>query len=142
MELALLLTATMVLMPALVLFARVFYQYSIVKQASQDAVSYMAALPVAAIVDDNAASAAVVLAQAMVTAAANESKLLDASTLTSATITCNGETCGGGLVPATIQSTVTLQVTDLGMSGATGRWTNLSTRKFRLVIVASVPYRN
>ena len=50
-ELALLLTATMALMPALVLFARVFYQYGLLKQASQDAASYLAALPVAAITD-------------------------------------------------------------------------------------------
>lgn len=137
-----LLTATMVLLPALVLFARVFYQYSIIKQASQDAVSYMATLPMAAMIDNQAAGTAVVLAQSMVSLAAAESKMLGASPLTQAIITCDGQACGGGAVPTSIQSTVTLQVGDLGMNGYTGQWTNINTRKFRVVIVSSVPYRN
>ena len=44
-ELALILMGTAFLLPAIFLFARVFYHYSVIKQATQDAANTMAATP-------------------------------------------------------------------------------------------------
>lgn len=141
-ELALVLVATMVLLPALVLFARVFHQYNILKQASQDAASYMASLPVVTMMDDSVMGDAVLRAQSIVKSAATGSGLLSASTISPIVITCDGAPCGGGILPTLVQAQVTLQVGDLGLSGYNSRWTSSSNNKWRVVIAASVPYRN
>ena len=47
-ELAILLSITMILMPAVALLAMVFFQYSVMKEATRDAALYMATLSQAA----------------------------------------------------------------------------------------------
>ena len=50
-ELATILSATLFLLAALVLFGRLFYQYNVMKLACQDAARYLTSLPPAAVLD-------------------------------------------------------------------------------------------
>lgn len=71
-ELALILVLSFFLLPVLFLFARVFYHYNVLKQATQDAANYMASVPRIELMTSAGMSAARARSENMVMAAIAE----------------------------------------------------------------------
>lgn len=82
-ELAIIISATTVLMPAVALFAKVFFQYSVIKETTPDAATYMASMPVAAIKDETERDRAIAIAERMVEEAGIGAGLSGSTSVTS-----------------------------------------------------------
>lgn len=137
-ELAILLVATMVLMPAVALFAMVFFQYSVMKDATRDAAMYMATLPNAALVDQIERERAIVVAQGMVREAAVQAGMTGLTRVYAATVLCDGATCAD-FFPEAIDVNVVFTINDVLFSHWTGDWTDPGTRTWRVIIRSTVP---
>lgn len=91
-ELALILLFSSFLLPVVFLFSRVFYHYNVIKQGTQDAANYLAALPRI----ETSTTSSFVLAQAraktIVEKAISEAGIKPPEDL-AVTVTCNGGTC-------------------------------------------------
>jgi Flp pilus assembly protein TadG len=91
-ELALILLFSSFLLPVVFLFSRVFYHYNVIKQGTQDAANFVAALPRM----ETAVSSSLILAQArakaMVERSITEAGIKPPEDLT-VTVSCNGGTC-------------------------------------------------
>lgn len=91
-ELALILVFSSFLLPVVFLFSRVFYHYTVIKQGSQDAADYMAALPR---METNASSSLLLAqarAKAIVDNAIEEAGIKPPEDLV-VSVFCNGGTC-------------------------------------------------
>lgn len=92
-ELALILLFTFFMLPAVFLFARVFYHYNVIKQATQDAANAMAATPRIEMMTYAGMAAAKVRSEQMVLNAITSAGVFPPDTFL-VDISCNGGTCG------------------------------------------------
>lgn len=92
-EFALILIFTFFLLPAVFLFARVFYHYNVIKQATQDAANAMAATPRIELMTFAGMSAAKARSEQMVINAIVASGIYPPDTMT-ILVLCNGGACG------------------------------------------------
>lgn len=138
-ELAVIFLFTFVLVPAVALFAKVFFQYSVLKGATQDAASYMGSLPPAAIRDTLERERAVGVAQRMVREAAASAGLNGTSTVEAALVLCNGFGCTGP-VPPVFMVKVTLTIDDFSFNALTGAWTDHTTKTWVVNAESTMPF--
>jgi Flp pilus assembly protein TadG len=138
-ELALILSATIVLMPAVALFARVFFEYSIMKEATRDAAAYLAGLPAASVKDDSERARAIGVAQRMVAEAAAGAGMDGSTTVEAAYVECDNHSCAG-LVPEVFGVTVTFTIDDVVFNALTGRWTDFETNTWEVTARSTVPF--
>lgn len=92
-ELALILVFTFFVLPAVFLFARVFYHYNVLKQATQDAANALAASPRIELTTFAGMAAAEARSKQMVINAITGSGIYPPDTM-SIDVFCNGSTCG------------------------------------------------
>ncbi|SHH40797.1 TadE/TadG family type IV pilus assembly protein [Massilia sp. CF038] len=138
-ELAVILSATIVLLPAVALFAKVFFQYSVMKEATRDAASYLASLPPAAIKDDGERARAIVLAQRMVQEAAMGASMSGSTRVEQAYVECDNHSCAG-MVPQLFGVTVTFTIDDAMFNALTGRWTDPEEGTWEVTARSTVPF--
>lgn len=121
-ELAVILSGSLMLVPALVLFGRLFYQYSVMKSACRDAALYLASLPPAAVHDGNERNRAAGVAIRMVANAADGAGITSSSVVTTAGVGCDTGGCGPS-IPGSFRITTTYTFDGLG-SGMLSNWTS------------------
>jgi Flp pilus assembly protein TadG len=138
-ELALILSATVVLMPAVALFAKVFFQYSVMKEATRDAAAYLASLPPAAVKDDSERARAIVIAQRMVHDAATGASMSGTTSVEPAYVECDNHSCAGQ-VPDVFGVTVTFTIDDAAFNALTGRWTDSEDMTWEVTARSTVPF--
>ncbi len=138
-ELAICISATILLMPAVLLFARVFIEYSVMKEATRDAAAYMASLPPVALMDNNERARATGIAERLVNDAADGVGMLSGSTVQVADIECDGHTCGG-LVPENLTVEVTFAIKFDFFTNLTGGWTDTNQRIWEVTANSTIPY--
>jgi len=138
-ELAIIISATMVLMPAVALFAKVFFQYSVIKEATRDAATYMSTLPVAAVKDETERKRAIVIAQRMVVDAALGAGLSGTTSVADASVECDDAPCMG-LVPDAFVVTTALTINDEMFAALTGQWTDFATSTWYLSAQSTIPF--
>lgn len=138
-ELAVILTATILLMPTVALFAKVFYQYSVMKGASGDAAAYMASLPPASIKDPTERARAVGVAQQIVREAASAAGMDTGTTVFEARVSCDGHGCGN-LVPQVITVDVTFNIDGNDFINATGEWTDSEQHFWQITAYSTLPF--
>jgi Flp pilus assembly protein TadG len=128
------------LLPALMLFGRVFYQYSVIKSSCHSAALYMALLPPAAFRDPDEMARAKAVAQQMVASSIVEAGISGASTLSSVDIRCDGIQCQSGKVPTVINVNMAFSIDDLGFGNYPGNW--MDDGFWNLSVTSSVPNLN
>ena len=138
-ELAVILSATMVLMPALVLFAKAFYQYSAMKVATDHAASYMASLAPTAYLDADQRAIALAKVVEMVNQSAVAAGLSGQTEVYDAIVLCDDFQCGA-TVPKNIQVLVSFNIKDTLFSGLTGGWTDAYQRTWTIGATSTVAY--
>ncbi len=138
-ELALILSATIVLMPAVALFARVFFQYSVMKEATRDAAAYMATIPRAAMHDETERARTIAIAQRIVSDAAEAAGMTGSTQVAQAYVECDNAVCFGA-VPEILGVTVTFRIDDEVFAGLTGRWTDADHSFWQISARSTVPY--
>lgn len=137
-ELAALLSATIVLIPAVALFARVFYQYSVMKEATRDAASYMASLSPAALIDSAERARAIQIAIGIVDIAAAGAGMDGTTAVGLPLVLCDHALCDNE-TPETIDVVVTFTIDDSGFSALTGQWTDDLSKKWKVIANSTVP---
>jgi len=138
-ELAVILTATLVLMPAVALFAKVFFQYSVMKEATLNAAAYLSSLPPAGVKDDSERARAVAIAQRMVQDAAIGAGMSGATSVEPAYVECDNHSCAGQ-VPEVFGVTVTFTIDDGAFSAFTGAWTDGEDKTWEVTARSTVPF--
>jgi Flp pilus assembly protein TadG len=138
-ELAMVLSATIVLMPAVALFARVFYQYCVAKEATRDAAAYMASLPPAAFKDSAETARAIDVAKRIVSDAAQNAGMDGTTTVAPAYVECDQHVCFK-LVPALVSVTVTFSINDEAFNALTGAWTDHESKIWQVSAKSSMPF--
>jgi hypothetical protein len=138
-ELALILSATIVLIPAVALFAKVFYQYSVMKEATRDAAAYLSSLPRAAVKDDAERLRAYGIAKRMVADAAEGAGMSGTTSVVPAYIECDNHDCAG-LVPDVFGVTVTFTIDDSIFNALTGRWTDYEENTWEVTARSTVAF--
>lgn len=138
-ELAVILSATIVLMPAVVLFAKVFYQYSVMKEATRDAAAYMASLPRASVKDNAERARAMTVARQMVFEAAANSSMLGSNVVQEAVVECDDHTCAG-LVPDNFDVKVTFTLNADVFTSLIGEWIDHEERLWEITARSTIPY--
>lgn len=137
-ELSIIITATFVLLPAVALFAMVFFQYSVMKTATHDAAMYMSTLSHAAVVDDNERNRAIVVAQRIVSDAALDAGMTGLTSVAAATVLCDGATCIDSY-PDSIEVNTQFTISDRAFSFFTHAWTSRERRTFKVIVTSTVP---
>lgn len=137
-ELAVILSATIVLLPAVALFAMVFFQYSVMKDATRDAAMYLASMPRAALIDPIERNRAIGVAQRMVEEAALAAGMTGLTQVQPATVICDGGPCDN-LFPESVEVLSSFTIQDWSFSAYTGKWTDRGERKWRVVSRSTMP---
>jgi Flp pilus assembly protein TadG len=138
-ELSFLLVATLVLMPAVALFAKVFFQYSVMKQATSDAATYLATLPAASIEDNTERDRAFAVAAQMVADAAAGAGMHGTTIVAPAYVECDNHACLG-LVPVAFSVTATFAINDQMFAALTGDWTDSQTNIWQVSARSIIPF--
>lgn len=138
-ELAIILSATIILLPTVAMFARVFYQYSVMKGASYDAAAYMASLTPAAIKDPTERARAIGVAEQIVREAATNAGMDTGTTVFEARVSCDGHGCGN-LVPENIGVDVTFNIDSNNFINATGEWTDSEQHFWQITAYSTLPF--
>lgn len=138
-ELSILISATIVLMPAVALFAKVFFQYSVIKEATRDAATYMATLPIAAVKDETERARAMDIARRMVVDAALGAGLSGTTSVAPASVECDDFPCMG-LVPDAFVVTTALTINDEMFAALTGPWTDYDTSTWQINAQSTIPF--
>lgn len=138
-ELAVVISATIVLLPAVVLFAKVFFQYSVIKSATHDAATYLATVPVAAVMDETERLRAIGIAQRMISDAALGADMTGTTTLGTTLIACDDHGCSGD-VPEVFSVTSTITINDTRFNALTAGWTDYSTKNWEVSAKSTVPF--
>lgn len=115
-ELAVILSVTTILMlPALALCVFTFYQFSVIKTASDDAAAYMGSIPRAAFMTSPQRAAAKIVAAQMVANAVTGAAITPNTWVDVATVWCPGTPIGcGSVVPAFIGVEVYVELDVMG----------------------------
>lgn len=137
-ELAVILSATIVLLPAVALFAMVFFQYSVMKDATRDAALYLASMPPAALIDPVERNRAIGVAQRMVEEAALAAGMTGLTRVQPASVTCNGSPCDD-VLPTSVEVLSSFTIEDLSFSYYTGSWTDDGQHKWRVMSRSTMP---
>jgi len=122
-ELAIIMCLTVFLLPTIFLFGRVFLQYNVLKQATQDAANHIASIPLAELRDADKVQAAGARAEEMVRTAVTEAGISSASLGTIRWSCDDGADCGP-LRPASITVTASLTINGWDFNAATLQWLN------------------
>lgn len=138
-ELAMIISATIVLMPAVALFAKVFFQYSVIKEATRDAATYLATLPAASVKDDAERARAFAIAGRIVSDAALGAGLTGSTTLIPAYIECDQHPCAG-LIPDLFAVNAALVINDELFNALTGQWTDHETSDWQVNAQSTMPF--
>lgn len=138
-ELAILLTATILLLPTVALFAKVFYQYSVMKGATHDAAAYVASLSPAAIKDPVERARAFGVAQQMLRQAATGAGMDSGTTVFEGRIECDGHGCAN-LVPDTISVDITFNIDGNDFINSTGEWTDIDQHFWQITAYSTIPF--
>jgi Flp pilus assembly protein TadG len=136
-ELAVILSGSLLLLPALVLFGRLFYQYSVMKSGCRDAALYMASLPPAAVHDDNERNRAAGVAIQIVDRAATAAGIKRSSVVTAAGVGCDTGGCTSS-IPGSFRITTTYTFDNLG-TGMLTKWTS-NRGKWSVQVNSSAAY--
>lgn len=140
-ELAIILCLTAFVLPTIFLFGRVFLQYNVLKQATQDAANYVASIPMAELRNTSKAAAATTRAQQMVTLAIAEAGITPSATLGSIFVYCNNvETCGPAR-PDSITVTSSITINGADFNAATWKWID-EYFEWRIPARSTVTYAN
>jgi predicted TIM-barrel enzyme len=140
-ELAIIVSATFFILPAVLLFGRLLYQYNVIEEAARDAARYMASIPLA---DMQVAASAQIhadLAAQMIKTTVAAAGVAPATGLLVDVLCDDSETCGNG-TPATIIVKARYTLDDsIFFYKMTSRWTGDDGRlTFRARSI--VPYVN
>jgi hypothetical protein len=139
-ELAIVLSATMVVLPAVALFAKVFFQYSVIKAATQDVGVYLGTLPPAAILDPIERARVFGVAQQMIDSATVDAGLTGTSQVFGPQIKCDDLPCGTELPERVFRVSLTLSINDTMFNALTGSWTSERTNNWQVGAETVVPY--
>lgn len=120
-ELALILIFSGFLLPVVFLFSRVFYHYSVIKQATQDAANYMAALPRVEMITPAGMALAQVRARDMVENAIAEAGIKPPEDLVIGVRCNNGGDCIAAVAVTDVRVGATFTLVD-GFWQDTGPW--------------------
>jgi len=138
-ELAIVLGFTMVLLPAVALFGRVFYQYSIMKGATRDAAAYVASVSPTALRDETERARVFAVAQRIVTDAALHSGMMEATAVGAALVTCGGRACQT-TAPEHLDVSVTFTLDSDIFTYYTGIWLDENTRGWEVIATSTIPF--
>lgn len=138
-ELALVISATFVLLPALALFAQVFYQYSVIKGATQNVATYLSTLPSTAVKDDTERARAFALAQRMLDDAAAGAGLSADTKVEPILILCNGFDCTG-LQPKVFIVKISVTIDDMLFNAFTHPWTDGESKTWVVNAESTIPF--
>jgi Flp pilus assembly protein TadG len=143
-ELAVILSATMLLMlPALAFCVLLFYQYNVVKTASDDAAAYLASIPRAAFMTNAQRQAAKALAAQMVADAVTGAGITANTTVNPALVWCSGLTSScSAVVPAFIGVEVYVELDVMGFSALYTLLADRPTNMMSYTVKAASPYVN
>lgn len=129
-ELALILPVFLILLTLPLFFGRVFWHYSVVQRAANDAARYLSAIPLSEIKNSSRTPNVVAVANAIVQSEVAE--LAAGPDPILVTVLCDSiGQCGGYAIPATVTVTIQLQMSDIFFSGIT---------ELSLPLTASVTY--
>jgi hypothetical protein len=117
-ELALLLPIFLALLSLPLYFGRVFWHYTVVQNAAQDAARYLSSVPQIEIKDPSQIGAVVAVAGAII--AAETAQLNPGTYAPTVAILCNGGVCGGFSIPLTVTVHIELLMEDVFFPNATG----------------------
>lgn len=137
-ELAFIISTNMVMLPAVALFAMMFFQYSVLKEATHDAAMYMATLPRAALLDETERARSIGVAKQMVLTAAQESGLTGLTKVYEVQVLCEQAACGS-IVPRSIDVVTSFTIEDFMFSAFTGRWTDDETSMWGAGVKSTIP---
>lgn len=142
-ELALILSVMAILLPLIISFGRIFYVYAALKQASSNAATSLAAVPMAEWVTSGSATSAMkVRAEAIARQALADAGVTPTLTLESFTINCrraglSGANCGGADRPESVTFILEMNVPLLGVMNIFNAGDNIL-----ILSNATVPYTN
>ena len=142
-ELAIVLSVSIVLLPAVALFARIFFQYSVMKEATRDAAAYMGTVAGAAIRDPDQLALAQAVATRIVEDAAAASGLTSSSShagMSEVIVTCDDNACMG-VPPDAYDVRVTFAIEDAMFNALTGSWTDVDFN-WRISVKSTMPNTN
>lgn len=132
-ELALILSLLLLLLPFPLICGRAFWHYAVLQKAAHDAARFMSALPLRDIQDATRAASASAQAAAMIAAATAELN----SQGPQISVFCNITACIGGAAPATIHVVASIQLLD----SVFGSITSYITGDYGLKVEADVTMR-
>jgi Flp pilus assembly protein TadG len=130
-EMALLLPIFLVLLMLPLYFGRVFWHYSVVQSAAQDAARYLSSVPQIEMKDPNKIAAVVSVANTIITAEIAE--LNPGNYAPVVTVQCGSATCSGFALPSTVTVNIQLLMEDIFFSNATAL-------SIPMTAVATFPY--
>jgi hypothetical protein len=130
-ELAVILPLFVVLLAFPVYLGRVFWHYSVIQQAAQDAARYLSKAPLAEMSNPTRAVAVAAVANQIV--AEELAELAPGSIPTIVTVVCDGGSCGGMVRPATVRVNIQMYMEDIFFSD----YTSLT---LPLIVDVSYPY--
>lgn len=142
-ELAIVLSVSIVLLPAVALFAKLFFQYSVIKEATRDAAAYLGTEAEGSIRDPGEMARAQDVARQIVIDAAAGSGLTSATSnneLSPVVVTCDDNACLGP-PPDRYDVRVSFGIEDGLFAGLTGSWTD-GDHKWRVSVKSSMPNTN
>lgn len=143
-ELAVILSATLLLLlPALALCVLLFYQYNVVKTASDDAAAYVASIPRAAFMTGTQRQAARALGSQMVANAVEGAGITANTTVYPALVWCPGATVScSSAVPAFVNVEVPVEFDVMGFSVLYSLIADSPINKVSYTARATSPYVN
>lgn len=116
-ELALILPVFLILLTFPLFFGRLFWHYSVMERAAQDAVRYLSTIPLSEMKNTARAPALAIVARSIVDAELAE--LAPGPDAIIVTIGCDTGQCAGFSAPTNVYITIQLQMTDIFFSNVT-----------------------
>lgn len=130
-ELALLLPVFLLLLTLPLYFGRVFWHYTVIQNAAQDAARYLSSVPQIEMKDPSRIAGVLGVANAII--GAEVAELNPGSYPPAVGIQCNGAVCAGFSLPSTVSVNVQLLMEDIFFFNATGL-------SIPMTAVATYPY--
>ncbi len=138
-ELAGIMIFCFLMLPAVLLFARVFLYYSVFKSATDSAASYMASLPRAAIKDSAERARHEAIARRIITEAGAAAGLSSTILVEETSIFCGDSGCADAKQFGVL---VTFRLSDPYLNHYTNEWTTDAGRTWKVTATSVVPLVN